>query len=77
MQVVQVEFGRTDIYQDVTLIKVIWVDASWNLREGNTVAFKGEATIWDVRKVYDSKIDVEQIHSKWGLDLPKSQRTER
>lgn len=58
--------------------KVVWVDASWNLKVGQQVRFQGvDARKWDVQKVYETKIDIAEIKTKWGLELPKSQRTER
>ena len=75
---VQVEFERPhDTMSNVTLTKLVWVDASWNLDKGDVVSFKGDETKWHVRQVYEEQIDSANLEKKWGLDLPKSQRTER
>lgn len=71
MQMVQVEFAH------VKARKVVWIDASHNLKSGNKVTFKDGNLEWDVIKVYDTKIEAEHLDKKWGLNLPKSQRTER
>lgn len=78
MQMVQVEF------QYGTEKKLVWVDASWNLKPGDRVTFEeeGEDTragirVWTVIKPYVTRIDGARLRQKWGLDLPPSQRTER
>lgn len=76
MELVQVEFSCAES-QDVSLIKVVWVDASWDLKPGNLVTFKDDSKHWTVSRVYEIKIKADSLQSKWGLALPKSQRTER
>lgn len=75
-------------YQQVQCIEVIspemvgaaslevWVDADKGLKIGNIVTFKetGDRR-WCVVDIYETKID--KPNRGWGLDLPKSQRTER
>lgn len=69
--------------------KIVWVDANWRFKIGDNVTFYDdfkakieidddeELPIWRVEKVYETRMLVSQIYRKWGLDLPKSQRTER
>jgi len=75
MLMVQVDF-RKDNGSTITE-KVVWVDASWDLKPGNLVEFCAEPGIWKVMKVYKTQIAAANLNKKWGLDLPKSQRTER
>ena len=74
---VQVQFERNNGTSKTG--KLVWVDASWNLKRGQIVSFEGEAVdmLWMVKKVYTTQIPAANLHAKWGLDLPKSQRTER
>lgn len=71
IKLVQVEFGHQNER------KLVWVEASWNLTPGMRVDFEEEGPIWNVLKVYDTKISAGSIYSKWGLNLPKTFRTER
>lgn len=57
--------------------QTVWVDTSWGLKEGDQVTFKGETGRWIVSLVYETVIEHAELDKKWGLDLPKSQRTER
>jgi hypothetical protein len=77
MLMVQVQFTRPADRIDTNLLKLVWVDSSWNLKVGDIVSFKDETELWNVDKVYDTKIAACNLEKKWGLDLPKSQRTER
>lgn len=82
MQMVQVEFsrplGNNSSMFDSTVSKIVWVNASWNLKPGHMVKFKDDEEYeWKVVIAYEFHIDAADIYTKWGLDLPKSQRTER
>ncbi len=74
----QVEFERT--VDSKSTKKLVWVEVSWDLKKGHRVRFYDEpkgSPLWKVTKVYKTEMWAEAIHHKWGLDLPKSQRTER
>lgn len=75
MQMVQVEFERHD--NSTVYNIVVWVDIAWNLKTGDEVFFKGQTLKWRVTKVYTTVAEYAELGRKWGLDLPKSQRTER
>jgi hypothetical protein len=79
MKMVQVEFHQPDGHEYGAWInkKVVWVDVAWNLKEGERVTFKGETKRWIVWRVYGTISEMADLDKKWGLDLPKSQRTER
>lgn len=71
MKLIQAEFE----YDGASM--VAWVDASWHIRVGQIVEFRGEVGAWTVKKVYETEINHAQLEVKWGLALPSSQRTER
>ena len=73
---VQIEFERT-LGDGKAFQKVVWVDASFRVKTGNIVEFKDDPFLWKATKVYQSKIEAAALDKKWGLELPKSQRTER
>ena len=75
MLMVQVQFVRNSGLCE--LGKLVWVEASWNLKVGQIVEFKDEPGLWMVKKVYTTEIAAANLNKKWGLELPKSQRTER
>lgn len=70
MEMIQAEFRTPGAS------KVVWVDASWNLQVGNAVSFKNDGRKWEVVAVYTTRLPAETLDKKWGLDLPKAQRTE-
>lgn len=72
----QVEFHHT-AKNKVVVKKVVWVDSSWNLKKGHVVKFVQDIREWQVITIYKARLPVECIDLKWGLNLPKSQRTER
>lgn len=74
---VQVEFERKE--ENKTRRMVVWVDAGYNLRKGSVVSFidVDNPPKWKVVKVYKTRLEFADIDKKWGLALPKSQRTER
>ena len=76
MEMVQVEFERT-LGDGRKFQKIVWVDASFKVKIGNIVEFKDDPFLWKAIKVYQSRIEAAALDKKWGLELPKSQRTER
>ena len=79
MKMIQVHFTKADSDQYRLYLneKIVWVDASWKLKKGDLVSFKDEMFQWTVFKVYETIIESAELDKRWGLDLPKSQRTER
>jgi hypothetical protein len=56
---------------------ITWFPYDPKIRVGATITLKnGIGGTWGVNKLY-SKMDSTQIQRGWGLDLPKSARTER
>lgn len=74
---VQALFSRPSSTSSAIRVKTLWVDASWNLKKSDLVTFRGEDEKWLVDTVYDIHTECAELEQKWGLDLPKSQRTER
>lgn len=56
---------------------VVWVSTEWKLKPGKMVKFVDDKKYWRVSKVYETKAEFVDLEKKWGLALPKSQRTER
>ena len=58
--------------------KVAWVPANRGVKRGSVITLKDEPESgeWKVAAVY-MRQDSENIQRGWGLDLPKTQRTER
>lgn len=66
MEMVQVEFVRPhDSMSNVTLTKVVWVDASWDLDKGDVVSFKNETERWHVAQIYEIRIEAADLEMKW------------
>lgn len=78
MEMVQVKVFRPVEGSDKRWEKIVWVDKSWNPKVGNCISFTDNLEIyWEVAKVYKTIANNEDLGKKWGLNLPKSQRTER
>lgn len=80
MELIQAEFQRPFPPPGVGKhVKVVLVEKSWNLKVGDVVSFKGEGdgNPWTTTFVYKTVLETNDIHTKWGLDLPRSERTER
>lgn len=78
MTLVQVQFVRPSNEDGSVIQKLVWVDKSWALKPNDSVSFKDNPDIeWNVFQVYGTIIEPEEINTRWGLGLPKSQRTER
>lgn len=74
----QIEVKRTEGSSEIH--KIVWVSDDRKLLIGDHVNFIGqqEEIFWTIVKLYDCRVDLAAISNvKWGLDLPKSQRTER
>ena len=78
MELVQVHFVHhpAQLYWSKTEMSC-WVDASLKLKPGYRVKFEHDEREWEVRHVYKTKLESRAIDMKWGLQLPKSQRTEK
>lgn len=74
MQVVQTLLTRQTETGKATLIA--WLPVKPNVRVGSIVSLDGSDERWRVADQWQSQ-DSSLINQKWGLDLPKSQRTER
>jgi len=57
---------------------IAWLPVKPNVRVGSIVSLKDleDGVKWRVEEQW-AQLDSELINTKWGLDLPKSQRTER
>jgi len=79
MEMVQIEVKNHQRFSDgaITHQSVVWVDASWKLKKGQIVKFISDDRKWEVTEVYKQRIQTVELDKKWGLNLPKSQRTER
>lgn len=78
MEMVQVKVYKPIENSDRRINKIVWVDKSWNPKVGDAIAFTNNLEeYWGVEEVYKTVSKDEDLHKKWGLDLPRSQRTER
>lgn len=75
MLMVQIDCVRNE--NETQLCKTVWIDKSWKVKPGDQVVFKGDDRKWDIVEVYGTELNADAIETKWGLELPKSQRTER
>ena len=74
MQVVQTLLKRT--IATGTEQKVCWLPVRPDVKPGVVVSLKDEESRWVVAEQY-ATTDSDNIQRGWGLNLPKSQRTER
>lgn len=78
MEMIQVQFERLQDSGTRKTGKLVWVAAVWKLKKGDVVSFEDSPDLrWTVVKAYKTVISAEHLDKKWGLALPKSQRTER
>jgi hypothetical protein len=72
MQVVQTLLRQGAVEQ------VCFLPVDPRVKKGSFVTLKDapESGLWEVKEQYQRQ-DFETIHRHWGLDLPKTQRTER
>jgi hypothetical protein len=78
MKLVQVQFSQP--FPPPTRgikLQLAWVEEHWKLKKGDVISFEDDESKWKVEKVYSQVEDLANIKTKWGLNLPKSQRTER
>jgi hypothetical protein len=54
-----------------------WLPADPRVKAGTVVTLKDDAGTWRVVKQYTASQREFAAEQRWGLDLPKSQRTER
>ncbi len=61
-----------------TIEKVVWLPVDPRVKVGSKLTLKDEPDNdeWEVIEQFDRQ-DSENIQRGWGLDLPKTQRTER
>jgi hypothetical protein len=60
--------------------QIAWIPVDPRVKKGSVITLKDnpESGEWRVAELYVTRQQSEDIeHRKWGLDLPKSQRTER
>lgn len=74
MQLVQTELTRPTEQGEAHMIT--WLPVDPRLKKGAVVVLKDDAGTWRVDAMF-TKTDAENIQRGWGLNLPKSQRTER
>jgi hypothetical protein len=78
MEMVQIKVYRPVENSDSRWHRTTWVDKSWGAKVGDGIVFTDEPNIvWGVEEVYSTITKSENLNTKWGLELPKSQRTER
>ena len=56
--------------------QVAFLPVDRRVSKGTVLSLKGDQKHWTVEKQFAEQ-DAENIQRGWGLDLPKSQRTER
>jgi hypothetical protein len=74
MQVVQAEL--TQVTTTGIAHMITWLPVDPRLKKGAVVTLKDDAGTWQVADLY-ARMEAEDIQRGWGLNLPKSQRTER
>ena len=77
MQVVQTRLQQKTETGGVS-VTVAWLPVDPRVKKGSVISFKDEPESgkWEVTEMYVRQ-DSELIQRGWGLDLPRSQRTER
>lgn len=74
MQVVQAELRRKTESGQARM--VAWLPADPRVRQGSVISLEKGGERWTVMAQFATQ-DADAIQTKWGLGLPKSQRTER
>ena len=54
---------------------VTWLPVDPRVKPGTRITLKDTEGVWRVSKMYSTQ-EMDSIPRGWGLDLPKSQRTE-
>ena len=71
----QIECEQMNNDAPTSTLIVVWAEAK--AKAGNIVTFKETGDLrWRVMKTYGVPVEL-TLNRGWGLDLPKSQRTER
>lgn len=70
MQLIQTLLRHDNTFQ------VAFLPVDNRVRTGTVLSLKGDPRHWAVESQFAQQ-DAENIQHGWGLDLPKSQRTER
>ena len=50
-----------------TVKQTVWVDASWRLKVGLEVTFKGDSRRWKLTRLGKDKMDVAEINHSWEV----------
>jgi hypothetical protein len=58
------EFANQD---GSTAKQTAWVDASWRLKVGIVVTFKGDDRRWKLTRLGNSLMDVSEINNSWEV----------
>ncbi len=59
-----------------TINQVVWLPKDVKVKEGTVISLDKDDRKWLVEEQY-ATTDSQNLHQGWGLDLPKTQRTER
>ncbi len=63
---------------DATVETVVWLPKDSRVKQGSVISLGKDERKWLVEEQYASTTtDSQNLHQGWGLDLPRSQRTER
>ena len=52
---------------DSTVKQTVWVDASWRLKVGLEVTFKGDSRRWKLTRLGKDTMDVVEINHSWEV----------
>ena len=55
---------------------IVWLPKDARVKEGSVILLGKDERKWLVEEQY-ATTDSQNLHQGWGLDLPRSQRTER
>ena len=61
---------------NATTETVVWLPKDSRVKEGSVISLGKDERKWLVEEQY-ATTDSQNLHQGWGLDLPRSQRTER
>jgi hypothetical protein len=74
MQVIQTHLSRPTY--EGTAHMITWLPVHPKIKPGAIISLDKDPDRWRVEQTFQTT-DLENIQTRWGLDLPKSQRTER
>ena len=46
---------------------VTWVDLQKRFKKGDRITLKGETKLWDIKEVYNCKVEKSQIRNDWNV----------